>query len=113
MNLLGKVFKKKKEVKTYPQDGEFKICIINEDTDLMHETLGITNERAEELAKACSESWNEKDKVTDMIQQILGHCKHMNEVTMVFFMFHRIIELKKMEAGRAGMEGMLKELFGK
>ena len=112
MNWLGKAFRKK-EIKTYPQEGEFKLCIINEDTDILHEILGLTNERAEELAKICTAAWNDENKVTDMIQKILVHCKHMNEVTMIFFMFHKIVELKKIEASKAGMEGMLKDLFGK
>lgn len=113
MNLLGKVFKKKKEVKTYPQDGEFKLCIINDNTDIMHETLGLTNERADELAEKTLKCYEKHEKVTDMLNEAFSHCKHINEVTMVTFMFHRVMELKKMEAGRASMEGMLKDLFGK
>ena len=107
MNLLGKVFKKKKEVKTYPQDGEFKLCIINDKTDIMHETLGITNERAEELAKSTLECFEKHDKVTDMLNEAFSYCKHLNEVTMVVFMHHRIVQVKKM----GSMESLLKNMF--
>lgn len=107
MKWLGKRLQKKK---TYSQDGEFKLCIINEDTDLMHETLGLTDQKAEELAKICLKAYENNNKATDMIDEILSHCKHINEVTMAFFMFHRITELKKRESS---LGGIFKELFGK
>ena len=107
MKVLGKLFTKKKEVKTYPQDGEFKLCIINESTDIMHETLGITNERAEQLAKSTLECFEKHDKVTDMLNEAFSHCKHLNEVTMVVFMHHRIVEVKKM--GKIG--SLLQNMF--
>jgi len=99
--------------KTYSQDGEFKLCIINENTDSLHETLGITDARAKELAEVCLNAWNKHNRTTSIIQEMLDHCKHMNEVTMVFFIFHKIIELKTNEANRSGMEGMLREIFGR
>lgn len=113
MKVLGKLFTKKKEIKTYPQEGEFKLCIINEDTDILHETLGITDARAKELSEICLNAWDKHNKTTSMLQEMLTHCKHMNEVTMVFFIFHKIVELKTIQANRSGIEGMLHDLFGK
>jgi hypothetical protein len=98
--------------KTYSQDGEFKLCIINDNTDSLHETLGLTDERAKELSEICLNAWNKHNKTTSMLQEMLGHCKHMNEVTMIFFIFHKIVELKRNET-RSGMEGMLREIFGR
>ena len=98
--------------KTYSQDGEFKLCIINDNTDSLHETLGLTDERAKELSEICLNAWNKHNKTTNMLQEMLGHCKHMNEVTMIFFIFHKIVELKRNET-RSGMEGMLREIFGR
>lgn len=91
MRWLGKRLQKKK--KTYSKDGEFKLCIINDNTDIMHETLGLTDERAEELAKICVKSFKKHSKTTDTLNEIYTHCTHINEVTMVLFMFHRIAEL--------------------
>jgi hypothetical protein len=98
--------------KTYSQDGEFKLCIINDNTDSLHETLGLTDERAKELSEICLNAWNKHNKTTSMLQEMFGHCKHMNEVTMIFFIFHKIVELKRNET-RSGMEGMLREIFGR
>ena len=107
MKKIWKSLFAKKKTKTYPQDGEFKLCIINDSTDIMHETLGMTNERAEELAKSTLECFEKHDKVTDMLNEAFSHCKHINEVTMVVFMHHRIVEVKKM----GSMSSLLKNLF--
>jgi hypothetical protein len=32
---------------------------------------------------------------------------------MVFFIFHKIVDLKRIQANRSGMEGMLHDLFGR
>ena len=112
MNWLGKAFRKK-EIKTYPQDGEFKLCIINDDTDILHVTLGVTEARAKELSEVCLNAWDKHEKTTSIVQEMLSHCKHINEVTMVFFIFQKVVELKRIQANRSGMEGMLKDLFGR
>lgn len=113
MNWLGKRLRKKKEIKTYPQNGEFRLCIINDDTDSLHETLGLTDERAKELSEICLNAWDNHNKTTSMLQEMISHCKHMNEVTMVFFIFHKIVDLKRIQANRSGIEGMLHDLFGR
>ena len=112
MSWLGKAFRKK-DIKTYPQDGEFKLCIINEDTDILHETLGITDARAKELSEVCLNAWDKHERTTSMVQEMLDHCKHINEVTMIFFIFHKIGEMKRIQANKSGMEGILREMFGR
>ena len=107
MKVLGKLFNKNKKTKTYSKDSEFKLCIINDDTNVIHQTLGITDERADELARISLQCYEKHDKVTEMLNEIYSHCTHINEVTMVLFVHHKIKEAKEMK----GMDRFLKNLF--
>jgi hypothetical protein len=42
-----------------------------------------------------------------MLNEIYSHCTHINEVTMVLFVHHKIKEAKEMK----GMDRFLKNLF--
>lgn len=106
MNLLGKLFKKKK---TYSKTSEFKLCIVVDDADSLHETLGITNQRAEQLGKVCLKAIKEHDCKTDSYQDILAECKHINEVIMCTEIFAKIKELHRTHAG---IKSMFDNLLG-
>jgi len=93
MNLLGR-FKKKK---TYSKNNEFKLCIISDDTDSMHERLGITNKRAEELANICLKAFGAHQCITDSYQDILAECTHINEVIMCTEIYQKIRQMKSKE----------------
>ena len=87
MNWLGKMFKKKKD---YPKSNNFKLCIIEDNTDILHTTLGITEERAKVLAEICRTAFTDYSRVTDSYDHIFNHCKHINEVVMCTEMFIKI-----------------------
>ncbi|MCX6195589.1 MAG: hypothetical protein NTY55_02905 [Flavobacteriia bacterium] len=107
MKVLGKLFTKKKEIKTYPKNSEFKLCIINDDTNTLYENLGITDERCKELTRITLRCLEKHDTTTGVLNEIYGHCKHINEVTMVLFIYHKITESRKIH----NIGGMLKNLF--
>jgi hypothetical protein len=107
MKVLGKLFSKNKKIKTYPQDGEFKLCIINDDTNTLYESLGITDERCKELTSITLKCLEKHDTTIDVLNESYSHCKHINEVTMVLFIYHKIIESRKIH----NIGGMLKNLF--
>jgi hypothetical protein len=106
MKWFRRLFKKK----SYPQDSKFKLCIINDESDLIHEVLGITEERCQELAKICIEAYHASDIKTESYAIVVGKCNHINEVVMVMQMFERICELKNKK--RKIMD-MLDNMFGK
>ena len=106
MNLLGKLFKKKK---TYSATSEFKLCIVDEDADCLHQTLGINDKRAEELAKVCVHAIKQHNSKTDSYQDILGECKHINEVIMCTEIYARVTEMQRKHNS---MKSMLDNLLG-
>lgn len=106
MNLLGKLFKKKK---TYSKTSEFKLCIVNDDVDCLHQTLGITDKRAEELARVCVDAIKKHDAKTDSYQDILAECTHINEVIMCTEIFAKVTELQRKHSS---MKNMLDNLLG-
>ena len=106
MNLLGKLFKKKK---TYSTTSEFKLCIVNDDVDCLHQTLGITDKRAEELARVCVDAIKKHNSKTDSYQDILHECKHINEVIMCTEIYARVIEMQRKHNS---LKSMLDNLLG-
>ena len=107
MNWLGKLFGKKK--KTYNTDCSFKLCIVDEKADLMKDVLGITEKRAEEIAKFTHLAYENHDKKTASIQEMLNECTHINEVVFAYECFTRVHELKGKEMKIRGIMG---KLFG-
>lgn len=91
MSFLGKVFKIKKKQKTYSQDNKFKLCIVDETATHMHTTLGVTDERAKELAVVAVNAYDNNDEVVTATQQILDNCNHINEVVLALKIFEKRI----------------------
>jgi len=106
MSWLGKLMGKKK---TYPTDSQFKLCIVDENSTMLYQVLGITEKRCKELLKICEEGFDTQSKKTDSLQYIYKHCTHINEVVMATEMFNKMIELKEKQhiAGN-----LLSKLFG-
>jgi hypothetical protein len=86
MKWFRKLFKKK----IYPQDNKFKLCIIDEKSDLIHEVLGITEERCRELTNLCIEAYDASDMKTVSLGYIVERCKHINEVVMAVQIFEKV-----------------------
>jgi len=108
MNWLGKMFKKKKQV--YNTDGQYKLLIIDEDADLLHKNLGITDERVKELLAVCVKAHDECEILHNALERIVSVCKHTNEVVMVSLLMQKIID-KHNSSDR--LHNMLKNMFGR
>lgn len=106
MNLLGKLFKRKK---TYSGNCDFKLCIVNDDTDSLYETLGITEQRAQELCDTCLKAYADHKEITSSYQDILKECAHINEVVMCCEMFQKIRIMKQKQHS---LGNMIDNLFG-
>lgn len=106
MGVFKNLFSKRK---TYPEDFKFKLCIINEDGELMSEVLGITDKRATEIAKFTNQAYNNHDRKTDSINEFIGHCVHINEVVFAYECYTKISHLKMQQQHISGIMG---KLFG-
>lgn len=104
MNWFKKLFKKEK---TYNTDYKFKLCIINDDTELLHEALGVTEERSKELLEVALKAYDNNKTLTDSYAEMLESCKHINEVIMIMNMFNRIHEIKSKDTGLMGFLGKI------
>lgn len=104
MNWFRKLFKKKK---TYSTDNKFKLCIVNDNTELLHETLGVTEERSKELLDIALKAYDSHATLTGSYEEMLESCKHINEVVMIMNMFNRIHEIKSKESGLMGFLGKI------
>jgi len=103
---LGKLFKRKK---TYPVNGDYKLRIINDDTEILHEILGIVEKRNIELLDICTEAYYRHPKLSDVYQEIISKCNHMNEIIMCVEMFHKFREMKK---EHPAIHNLFTNLFG-
>jgi len=107
MKWFRKLFKKKK--KSYPQDNKFKLCIIDEKSDLIHEVLGITEERCRELTEICIKAYDASDMKTESYAIIIDKCVHINEVVMVMQIFEKICHMKDKSKS---LSKLIDNLFG-
>ena len=91
MSMLGKLFKRKKGLKT---SAALKLCIVDDSTSDMWITLGITNERRDEIIAICKKSYNEHNTKTDCYKEIVDKCNHINEVVPACIIFERICDVE-------------------
>jgi hypothetical protein len=91
MNVLGKLFNKKK---TYPKNNEFEVLIIGEDKSDFQEMLGITDKRKEELVKLAFISYKNEDLFTSSCKAVVAKCTHINEVVFVMTILTKIREVE-------------------
>jgi hypothetical protein len=89
MNVLGKLFNKKKTLKATPL---LKLCIIDDTSTDLWVTLGITNERRDELIDICEQAYHQFDSKSLCYEYIVDHCKHVNEVIPTTIVFDRMCE---------------------
>ena len=89
MNLLGKLFNRKKKLVNSP---ELKVCIIDDTTTDLWTTFGITDKRRDELVDVCKDSLKLNDSKSDAYVYIVDRCKHVNEVITATIIFERMCE---------------------
>lgn len=107
MKWLGKLFKKKK--KTYGEQENLRLCIIDENAKLLHDNLGVTEERAEKLTKLCIDSYQNNDLLYKCLDDVVKGCVHINEVVFATMVLHKIIERYN---NKDRLDNLLKNMFG-
>jgi hypothetical protein len=107
MNWLGKMFKKKK--KGYNMDCTHKLLIIDDKEELLHKILGISEKRCEIITEVCINAYKGNDQLHSCLEEVVGHCKHTNEVVFATLICQRVIE--KMQSKDRVLD-LLKNMFG-
>lgn len=105
---LGKLFKKKK--KSYNTDGQYKLLIIDDEAELIHQNLGINDVRAKVILDKCLEAFDSSERVHTAMEKVIDICTHTNEVVYATLMMAKVIE-KNESQGR--IHNLLKNMFGR
>jgi hypothetical protein len=79
MKVLGKLFNRKK---SYKADQKFEVLLIEEDSCLLNEALGISEERHKEIITFSIDAFKEGDRYTDSCKIAIEKCNHINEVIL-------------------------------
>jgi hypothetical protein len=80
-----------KRKKTYPTGKDlFKVLILDDSSDNIQDTLGITDERGKELYKLAAVTYHKYDAITDCYVDLCAICTHINEVVFVTRMLYGI-----------------------
>jgi hypothetical protein len=107
MKWLIKMFGKKKP--TYKSDNSYKLLIINDDSDLLHHSLGISDTRVEELLQISIKAYNNNNTLHTALRDAVSECKHSNEVVMATLIVQKIVD-KNDSLERS--HSILRNLFG-
>ena len=89
MNVLGKLFNRKKKLVNSP---ELKICIIDDTTSDLWTTFGITDKRRDEIVDLCKKTLHDSDSKSECYVRIVDQCKHVNEVVTATIIFERMCD---------------------
>lgn len=100
------LFRKKKAC---PDNGKFKLLIIDDNSELMHEILGISEDRVKELLKNAAEAFDKHEELHLMLEKIINYCKHENEIAMSMLIFQKIVDFQKREST---VNEVMSKLFG-
>lgn len=95
MSMLGKLFKRKKVLKS---STELKVAIVDENNSNLYYTFGITDERKDELVEITKANFKKHTGISKAYEEIVENCKHVNEIIVCVIIFERIIELNKNES---------------
>jgi hypothetical protein len=88
--MLGKLFKRKKTLKPSPA---LKVCIIDDTTSDLWVTLGITDERRDQIVQLCKDAFDNHETKTGSYVEIVDKCKHVNEVITACIIFERVCDV--------------------
>ncbi len=104
--MIMKLFKKKKAC---PTDGKFKLLFIDDNSELMHEILGISEDRVKELLKNTAEAFDGNSELHLMLEKVINYCKHENEIAMSMLIFQKIVDHHRKEST---VSEIMSNLFG-
>lgn len=87
-----------------------KIIIIDDESTKIAATLGITDERYNELCDIAKDTWNSSTTITDAMSKASVYAKHANELAVICFTFGTICQSQKAPASTDELQ-KLKELL--
>lgn len=80
-----------------------KVEILNEESNILHEVLGITEERREALTKRCEVLLTKYDDTSQSAMEMSREILHANELFYCAYLMSHMIETKKRLGGLAAM----------
>jgi hypothetical protein len=92
MKSLNKIFRKRKGNLTACEN---KFQIIREEAEFIHEILGISDKRANELLAISYKTYDDHDKLHSCLERLVSHCKHTNEIVFATLVFQKIVHRKQ------------------
>jgi hypothetical protein len=72
-----------------------KIIIVDDESTKIAATLGITDERYDELCNMAKDVWNSNKTITDAMSKASVYAKHANELAVICFTFGTICQSQK------------------
>lgn len=105
MKWFGKLFKKKQ---LYNQS-DYKLLVINEKAELLHEIFGISEERADHLLDVCVHAYHKNNQLHSCLVDVVAACVHTNEIVFATMMMNKVIEKNNT---KQRINGLLSNLFG-
>jgi len=87
--------------------GKCEVHEINEEAEDIRDALGITNERAKELADLCIDAYETCDNSAQAGSKVSKQCKHPNEL---FFAAQMLAEILIKERMHEAKDRLLKDL---
>ncbi len=108
MKWLGKLFKRKK--KGYNTDSKYKLLIINDEAELIHDILGVNEVRANEMVDICLKLYDKHDKLHLCLEELVSHCVHTNEIVYGTMIMEEVIKRKH---AILKVDSLFKNMFGR
>lgn len=90
--VISKWFKRSpRKVEVTYKGGENKLQIvkINTETEYLHESLGIPEDRVTELGDATQEAFRTSGDISEAAEKVSGMCRHPNELFFVVYLLAR------------------------
>ena len=88
---------------------DYNLYIINEQANELHEKLGITEKRADELVDICVHAYHKNFQLHECLEEVVSQCNHINEVVFATMIFNKVIEKYN---SNIQITGFLKNMFG-
>jgi hypothetical protein len=86
------VFNSLRRKKKYSGNQTFKLLIIDDESGELTVSLGITQERVDEIVDICKKSYKDANKLTEAVEATLLKMNHINEATYAILMLGRLHE---------------------
>lgn len=102
--MLGKLFKRKKELKP---SNDLKVAIVDEASDDLYLNFGIIDERRDELIELTLTAFKNHSRLHNSYVEIVSKCKHVNEIIVCTIIFER-----KLVHQKESPLALLEKLFG-